>query len=34
MSIASLISILINGFLSAIKCIKEWLANIVVILKA
>jgi hypothetical protein len=25
---------LINGFLSVIKCIKEWLANIVIILKA
>jgi hypothetical protein len=30
----SLISVLIDGFLGVIKCIKEWLANIVIILKA
>jgi hypothetical protein len=29
-----LIGILIGGFLSVIKCKKEWLANIVIILKA
>jgi hypothetical protein len=29
-----LINVLINGFLGTIKCIKEWLANIVIILKA
>jgi hypothetical protein len=29
-----LISVLIDGFLSVIKYIKEWLANIVIILKA
>jgi hypothetical protein len=34
MFIISLISILINRFLNAIKYIKEWLANIVIILKA
>ena len=33
-SITSLIGVLIDGFLGAIKCIKERLANIVVILKA
>jgi hypothetical protein len=29
-----LISVFINGFLSVIKCKKEWLANIIIILKA
>jgi hypothetical protein len=34
MFIIGLINIFINGFLSVIKCIKKWLANIVIILKA
>jgi hypothetical protein len=29
-----LISVLINGFLGVIKCVKKWLVNIVIILKA
>jgi hypothetical protein len=29
-----LIGMLINRFLGVIKCVKEWLANIVIILKA
>ena len=33
-SIIGLIGILIGQFLGIIKCIKEWLANTVVILKA
>jgi hypothetical protein len=33
-SMTGLIGVLINGFLSVIKCIKERLANMVVILKA
>jgi hypothetical protein len=33
-SVTGLINMLINGFLGVIKCIKEWLANIVIILKA
>jgi ABC-type proline/glycine betaine transport system permease subunit len=33
-SITGLISILISGFSGVIKCIKEWLVNIVIILKA
>jgi hypothetical protein len=32
--VTGLIGVLIDGFLGAIKCVKEWLANIVVILKA
>jgi hypothetical protein len=32
--ITGLISVLIDGFSGVIKCIKEWSANIVVILKA
>ena len=34
MSVIGLIGVLIDGFLGAIKYIKEWSANIVVILKA
>ena len=33
-SITGLIGVLINGFSGAIECIKERLANIVIILKA
>jgi hypothetical protein len=33
-SIIGLIGVLIGCFLGVIKCIKEWLANTVVILKA
>ena len=33
-SMTGLINVLINGFSGVIKCVKEWLANIVVILKA
>ena len=33
-SIIGLIGIFIGWFLGAIKCIKEWLVNMVVILKA
>jgi hypothetical protein len=33
-SVTGLIGVLINGFLGVIKCVKERLANIVVILKA
>jgi hypothetical protein len=33
-SVTDLIGVLINGFLGAIKCAKERLTNIVVILKA
>jgi hypothetical protein len=34
MSIIDLTSVLMDWFLGIIKCIKEWLANIVIILKA
>jgi hypothetical protein len=33
-SVTGLTGVLIDGFLGAIKCTKEWLANIVIILKA
>jgi hypothetical protein len=33
-SVIGLIGVLTGCFLGAIKCIKEWLANMVVILKA
>ena len=33
-SVMGPIGILISQFLGAIKCVKEWLANIVIILKA
>jgi hypothetical protein len=33
-SVIGLISVLIDGFLGAIKCVKERSANIVIILKA
>jgi hypothetical protein len=33
-SIISLTGVLINGFLGVIKCVKEWLVNIIIILKA
>jgi hypothetical protein len=34
MFVTSLINMLISRFLGIIKCIKKWLANIVIILKA
>ena len=33
-SIIGLIGVLMGQFLGIIKCIKEWLANIVIVLKA
>ena len=33
-SVTGLIGVLINGFLGVIKCVKERLANMIVILKA
>ena len=33
-SVTGLTGVLIDGFSGVIKCVKEWLANIVVILKA
>jgi hypothetical protein len=33
-SVIGLIGVLIDGFLGVIKCVKEWSANIIVILKA
>ena len=34
MSVVGIAGVLIDWFLGVIKCIKEWLANMVIVLKA